>query len=72
MITLREAYEQWQNQIDDEYSVCCNYPHHFVDDVGRLVSRPDTQVCRREQAWRVYVRVRDNNPNFPFNEKFYI
>lgn len=71
-MTLKELLEQWKNQIDDEYSDCCSFPHHFLDDLGRLVPKPDNMVCKREQCWRAYVRARDCNPNYPFGNKYFI
>lgn len=32
--------------------------------------KPDHMVCEREMAWRRYVRLRDGNPDFPFNNNF--
>lgn len=71
MTKLKELLEQWSNQLDDAYSDCCSFSHHFVDDLGRLVPKPDNEVCRREQCWRAYVRERDNNFKFPFGRSFY-
>lgn len=71
MITLKEAIEQWQNQIDDRRDNCCNHSHFITDEIGSLIPKPDNEVCRREQAWRVYVRIRDNNPTFPFARRWF-
>lgn len=72
MLSLKEAIEQWQNQIDDYKDNCCNYSHFVMDDIGNLIPKPDSEVCKREQAWRVYVRIRDSNPAFPFGKRFYL
>lgn len=72
MMSLQDLLEQWRNQMDDEYSDCCNFPHHYIDDLGRLIPKPDSEVCKREQCWRAYVRARDNNPNFPFGSRYFI
>jgi hypothetical protein len=69
MISLQEAIKQWQNQLDDWDDTCCNSSHDYLSDIGLLYSKPDSQVCKRELAWRQYVRIRDDNPHFPFNSK---
>jgi hypothetical protein len=70
-MTVREAYLNWQNQLSDWSLVCCSKPHHFIDHLGRYTWKPDSEVCKREIAWRNYVRLRDCNPHFPFNEPFH-
>jgi len=72
MISLKEAIEQWQNQIDHYRDNCCNQSHFNNDEIGNLTPKPDSEVCKREQAWRTYVRIRDNNPTFPFGRKWFL
>jgi hypothetical protein len=69
MRTLQQAIKQWQEQLDDWDSTCCNNSHDYLSDFGLLVAKPDDKVCSRELAWRQYVRIRDDNPNFPFNKE---
>lgn len=63
MTKLKSAYENWRNQQPLlEYGNCCNRKHNDYDNSPKH----DDNVCDRELAWRVYVRIRDNNPGFPF------
>lgn len=68
---VKEAYEHWQHQRPLYKNMCCTKAHYYMDDTGRCLWRPDSDVCARENAWRNYVRVRDCNPNFPFGDTFY-
>lgn len=65
-MTVREAYLKWQKELSGWSSNCCQKSHHFIDERGCITWKSDQDVCRREQAWREYVRLRDENPNFPF------
>ena len=66
---VREAYEYWQKQRNEWGGLCCNKSHFYMDDLGRYIWKLDNDVCKREKAWRDYVRVRDCNPNFPFGSR---
>lgn len=70
-MTTAEAMRVWQShrthEIDNEN--CCIYSHEYIDKNNRLVPKADHLVCEREIAWRTYVRIRDNNPNFPFTNR---
>lgn len=41
---------------------CCSNSHFYKNAIGDMVERPDEDVCKRERAWRVYVRLRDAEP----------
>jgi hypothetical protein len=74
-MTVCEAMECWQSlltyEFDDE--VCCHQSHEYYNsDKKMIVPKCDERVCERERAWRNYVRVRDNDPNFPFNKEWLI
>lgn len=60
---LQIKYEAWISApyISDRSLSCCFGSHFIGDDSTPL---PDNMVCDRELAWRQYVRVRDNDPNF--------
>lgn len=50
---------------------CCKGSHEYYNtQKNQVVYKPDHMVCDREMAWRRYVRLRDNNPDFPFNTNF--
>ena len=69
---VRLAYENWQRQLSEWGNMCCNKAHYYMDDYGRCVWKTDSDVCKREKAWREYVRARDCNPNFPFGNRDFI
>lgn len=72
MISLREAFYEWQKQGFGFRDNCCARSHHYMDELGRWLPKADDQVCPREKAWREYVRLRDENPDYPFNTVFKI
>ena len=43
---------------------CCYSRHFYRDAAGGMTWKPkeDHDVCPRERAWRVYVRIRDGLP----------
>jgi hypothetical protein len=66
-MTLKEAYEFWQRWREDNMGSCCHAGHFSYSGVKRWIPRPDKDVCAREKAWRMVVRIRDNQPNWPFD-----
>lgn len=77
---LRTAYRKWQayGYYYDADSVCCDRAHtKEASSTAYRVSietkwKADHQVCGRERAWREYVRIRDNNPEFPYRVTSYL
>lgn len=65
MNELKLAYEKWIETQPKFGHACCNSRHTYDKK-----AMPDAQVCARERAWRVVVRVRDKNYKFPFNIKY--
>ncbi len=63
--SLQIAYEKWRQHQPPNmaFTACC-----FKDHTGK----PDEEVCAREKSWREYVRIRDENPQFPFTEREWI
>lgn len=56
---------------EDVPGPCCKASHEYFNSQKNSISfKPDHMVCDRERAWRRYVRIRDNNPDFPFNNTF--
>lgn len=70
MMNAAEAMKYWQSLNTFEEESCCASAHEYFDKHSKLVPKPDHMVCDRELAWRQYVRIRDNDPNFPFNRKW--
>jgi len=70
-MTVREAYIKWQNTLNKWTRTCCNQQHEYINNLGLLMPKEDDQVCERERAWRQYVRLRDESPNFPFETIFH-
>lgn len=68
MMTVQEAYFMWRRHLEGKGYICCSKSHCYFDDRDGFVPKADEDVCERERAWRIYVRLRDNNPNFPFGE----
>ena len=66
MNKLTEAFKVWTRLQPEEGTSCCAYHHSVINQHGSVTHLPDHKVCEREQAWRVYVRIRDNNPYYPF------
>lgn len=64
------AMRKWQNTITFEDEACCANSHEFYNSALKVIPKPDEFVCERERAWREYVRIRDNNPRFPFDVNF--
>lgn len=62
---LQRAYEDWVDQAPEKGGSCCSRPHFGV---GRSMgeAKADDSVCSREYTWRKYVRIRDENSNWPF------
>lgn len=56
---------------EDVPGPCCRGSHEYYNSQkSQIMFKPDHMVCEREKAWRRYVRLRDNNPDFPFNNTF--
>lgn len=68
-IPLRIAYNQWRvwqpDTVRGHGAVCC-FNEHFISKAFSEVLIPidDNLVCKRELAWRHYVRRRDNDPSY--------
>lgn len=70
-MTSNQAMRIWQNLSGDYEVSCCKGSHeYYSNSKSQIVFKPDHLVCDRERAWRRYVRLRDNNPDFPFNNTF--
>lgn len=69
-MTVKEAMRIWQSLITFDDESCCNSSHEYYDKNSKLSPKQDHLVCDREMAWRRYVRLRDNDPHFPFNRKW--
>ncbi len=65
-IALQQAYRVWQqHRPHRDDGKCCDKDHYDKRTRGKLKENAeylDDQVCFRERAWRVYVRLRDNPP----------
>jgi len=73
MMTTAEAMKYWQSLRLYSNESCCTSSHEYYNrEKNLLVPKPDGSVCDRELAWRQYVRIRDNDPNFPFNKQWLI
>jgi len=68
MTKTQIALKEWHAsaRLLDNLGRCCFRRH--APNWGRGY-HPDNEVCARENAWRNYVRLRDNNPLFPFVQK---
>lgn len=63
---LKDAYDKWaKSKAIGSGGVCCA-AGHYIYNYGSFDHKPDESVCERERAWREYVRLRDQNPNWPF------
>lgn len=81
-MTVSEALKIWQSLQPTETVIinkyyadipgpCCKGSHEYYSThKSQIMFKPDHMVCDREKAWRRYVRLRDNNPDFPFNNNF--
>lgn len=81
-MTVTQALRLWEglqpstiirvNKFYDEVpGPCCKASHEYYNSQkSQITFKPDHMVCDRERAWRRYVRLRDNNPEFPFNNTF--
>lgn len=67
-MTSGQAMKIWQKLLFEDEEACCNKAHEYYTNKNEVVPKPDDMVCERELAWRTYVRLRDNNPHFPFNK----
>lgn len=68
---LQIAYETWVGFRPKGDKACCRHGHFSM--VSRYAAgepKPDEWVCDRELAWRRYVRLRDDNPDWPFLKSF--
>jgi len=81
-MTTVQALKLWENlrpttimkvngTYEDVPGPCCKGAHEYYNnEKSQIIFKPDHLVCDRERAWRRYVRIRDNNPDFPFNNTF--
>lgn len=81
-MTVQQAMRLWQSLqpttiikvekfYEDAPGTCCKASHEYYNaQKSQIMFKPDHLVCDRERAWRRYVRLRDNNPNFPFSNNF--
>lgn len=69
MMTAGQAMKIWQKLLHEDDEVCCTNSHEYFVQKNQVAPKPDDMVCERELAWRTYVRIRDNNPNFPFDQQ---
>jgi hypothetical protein len=81
-VTLTQALRLWERLkpiditrvnkfYEDVPGSCCKASHEYYNSQKRQITfKPDHLVCEREKAWRRYVRLRDNNPDFPFSNQF--
>jgi len=72
---LKLARLEWQRSLPTELdrpelrnSIGCCSGRHFDSAIG-WHPLPNERVCLREQKWRRYVRLRDNDPKFPFRQR---
>lgn len=65
---VKEAFHDWAKLQPIDGGACCIYSH-FSENGHDKRPKPDDLVCRREQAWRKYVRLRDGDPMWPFTNK---
>ena len=64
---VAEAFNEWAKlKPENKFESCCAVGHYYYDESFIEAPRPDEKVCAREKAWRNYVRLRDNNPSWPF------
>jgi len=66
-MTSGQAMRIWQKLLSIDDEACCKNSHEYYIDKNKAAPKPDPLVCERELAWRNYVRIRDKNPDFPFN-----
>lgn len=57
-----ERFEHWRMHRPFGEKDCCNKDHYNPDGTPK----PDTEVCNRELAWRKYVREREEDYQWPF------
>lgn len=63
MKILDVKYYAWTKYFPVEKDGKCCYGSHFYP-TRAANPLPDEMVCRRERAWREYVRERDGDPEF--------
>jgi len=61
MTEVTEALNTWQ-RTDPR---TCKDAHLRRNGVGFFFWKKDDEVCERELAWRKYVRLRDEKPDWP-------
>lgn len=66
-MTAGQAMKIWQKLLHEDDEACCMNSHEYLIN-KQATPKPDDLVCERELAWRTYVRLRDNNPLFPFHK----
>lgn len=64
---LMQAYDEWRALMPA--GNCCGNYHFTRGADGYLTPKTDEAVCKREVAWRRYVRLREGKSNWPFNWK---
>jgi hypothetical protein len=62
---IKEALLLWMKAMPQSGENCCVGGHFYLSGFT-WEPKPDEKICEREYRWRQYVRLRDENPSWPF------